>query len=77
MNTPVFQLLKWFKENQTRLNISHECIEMIEGTIPNEKTEIIKARDHGIYTMINGTIQEKQMTSEDYYNKINNNDTEI
>jgi hypothetical protein len=70
MNTPLFNLLRWFKENQKKLNIPNDCIEMIESYIPDEKNEITKAREDGIYTMINGTIQDKQLTSEGYYNKI-------
>jgi hypothetical protein len=43
---------------------------MAESLIEEEKVEIIKAREDGVYTMINGTIQEKQYTSEDYYNRV-------
>jgi hypothetical protein len=77
MNTPLFKVLKWFNENQLDLRIPQECIEIVECYIKDEKETIIKAREHGIYTMINGSPQDKQMTSEDYYNKIKNDDTEI
>jgi hypothetical protein len=69
MNTPLFNLLRWFKENQSKLDIPYECIETVESYIPDEKAEIIKAREDGIFTMINGSIQDKQLTSEDYYNR--------
>jgi hypothetical protein len=69
MNTPLFNLLKWLKENQLKLNIPQDCVEMVECYIPDEKAEIIKAREDGIFTMINGSIQDKQLTSEDYYNR--------
>jgi hypothetical protein len=69
MRTPLNNLLEWFKENQLDLRIPQECIEIAEFYIKDEKTEIIKAREHGIYTMINGTSQEKMMTSEEYYNQ--------
>lgn len=64
----MFELLKWFKENQWLMDIPNECIEMVENSLTNEKAEIIKAREHGVFTMINGTVQDKQLTSEDYFN---------
>lgn len=73
MNTPMSDLLEWFKENQLDLHIPQECVEMVEHYIKHEKSEIIKARENGIYTMINGSSQEKMMTSEEYYHQINFN----
>lgn len=68
MNTPLTNLINWLKENQS--STTQECIEMAESLLEEEKIELIKAREDGIYTMINGTIQDKQLTSEDYFNRV-------
>lgn len=70
MSTPMIRLSEWMKNNKTLLNIPEECLVQAEKLISEEKEEIIKAREDGIYTMINGTVQDKQYTSEDYYNRI-------
>jgi hypothetical protein len=64
----MYELLKWCKENQYLMDIPDECIERVEHSLTEEKAEIIKAREHGVFTMINGTVQDKQLTSEDYFN---------
>jgi len=75
MNTPMHQLLSWMEENKIALNIPNECFEKTQSLIELEKAEIMKAREDGIYTMINGSIQDKQLTSEDYYNRIFSDNT--
>ena len=71
MSTPMNKFLNWMEENPYNLNIPKECIEMAKNLIEEEKNEFIKAREDGIYIMINGSVQDKQITSLDYYNKIN------
>lgn len=69
MSTPMIQLSEWMKKHKAKLNIPEECLQQVDSYIEQEKNEIIKAREDGIYTMINGTVQDKQFTSEDYYNR--------
>lgn len=71
MPTPMKKFLNWMEENPFGLNIPIECKDMVKILIEEEKNLIIKSREDGIYTMINGTVQEKQITSEEYYNKLN------
>ena len=59
------------EENPFNLNIPIQCVDMVKNLCEEEKNEIIKSREDGIYTMINGSVQEKQITSEEYYNKLN------
>ncbi len=59
------------EENPYNLDIPVQCKDMAKILLEEEKNEIIKSREDGIYTMINGTVQEKQITSEEYYNKLN------
>ena len=70
MSTPMIRFLDWMKNSQLKLGIHPDCLSMAESLIEEERLEIIKAREDGVYTMINGTIQEKQYTSEDYYNRV-------
>lgn len=65
------KLLNWMEENPFNLNIPIQCVDMVKNLCEEEKNEIIKSREDGIYTMINGSVQEKQITSEEYYNKLN------
>lgn len=71
MSTPMRKFLDWMEENPHNLNIPKECMDMAKILIEEEKNEFIKAREDGIYIMINGSVQDKQITSIDYYNKIN------
>lgn len=71
MPTPMRKVLNWMEENPFNLNIPIQCVDMVKNLCEEEKNEIIKSREDGIYTMINGSVQEKQITSEEYYNKLN------
>lgn len=71
MPTPMKKFLDWMEENPFNLDIPVQCKDMAKILLEEEKNEIIKSREDGIYTMINGTVQEKQITSEEYYNKLN------
>lgn len=70
MSTPMIRLRQWMLKHQSKFSIPEECLQQAEKLIIEEKEEIIKAREDGVYTMINGTVQDKQYTSEDYYNRV-------
>jgi hypothetical protein len=71
MPTPMRKLLNWMEENPFNLNIPVQFFDMVKILCEEEKIELIKSREDGIYIMINGSAQEKQITSEEYYNKLN------